>query len=223
MMSKINLQRGKLTVENRKSREKKTDMLRSIGKQYLCLLSPNLCLAVPNSFSITMSYNYTSLQVEISLFHFPIYTKLQCSNAVILHGKNIQLKKLICDTEHLPGNVAFLNRHQRSVSRKMHRCCRRSTDHPALLATFPLGPFLCLHLLLGTLYLQTFVPLTPYPPLNATENPISSSLLLPSSHHVRAPQIRSHDFGGYINLSVCMYVCLQSFDTVGWAAGRASG
>jgi len=32
-MSKINLQRGKLTVENRKSREKKTDMLRSIGKQ----------------------------------------------------------------------------------------------------------------------------------------------------------------------------------------------
>ena len=32
-MSKINLQRGKLTVENRKRREKKTDMLRSIGKQ----------------------------------------------------------------------------------------------------------------------------------------------------------------------------------------------
>jgi len=31
-MSKINLQCGKLTVENRKSREK-TDMLRSIGKQ----------------------------------------------------------------------------------------------------------------------------------------------------------------------------------------------
>ena len=31
-MSKINLQRKKLTVENRKSREK-TDMLRSIGKQ----------------------------------------------------------------------------------------------------------------------------------------------------------------------------------------------
>ena len=28
-MSKINLQRGKLTVENRKSRERKTDMLRS--------------------------------------------------------------------------------------------------------------------------------------------------------------------------------------------------
>jgi len=33
-MSKINLQRGKLTVENRKSREKKNGyMLRSIGKQ----------------------------------------------------------------------------------------------------------------------------------------------------------------------------------------------
>jgi len=32
-MSKINLQRGKLTVENRRSIENKTDMLRSIGKQ----------------------------------------------------------------------------------------------------------------------------------------------------------------------------------------------
>ena len=32
-MSKINLQHGKLTVENRKSIEKKTDTLRSIGKQ----------------------------------------------------------------------------------------------------------------------------------------------------------------------------------------------
>ena len=32
-MSKINVQRGKLTVENRKSSEEKTDMLRSIGKQ----------------------------------------------------------------------------------------------------------------------------------------------------------------------------------------------
>ena len=32
-MSKINLKHGKLTAENRKSREKKTDMLRSISKQ----------------------------------------------------------------------------------------------------------------------------------------------------------------------------------------------
>jgi len=32
-MSKINLQRGILTVDNRRSREKKTDMLRRIGKQ----------------------------------------------------------------------------------------------------------------------------------------------------------------------------------------------
>ena len=39
-------------------------------------------------------------------------------------------------------------------------------DHPVLLATFPLGPFLCLHLLLGTLYLHTFVLLTSCPPLN---------------------------------------------------------
>ena len=30
-------------------------------------------------------------------------------------------------------------------------------DHPILLATFPLGPFLCLCILLGTLYLHTFV------------------------------------------------------------------
>jgi len=41
-------------------------------------------------------------------------------------------------------------------------------DWPVLLATFPLGPFLCLHLLLGTLYLHTFVLSTPYTPLNAT-------------------------------------------------------
>ena len=30
-------------------------------------------------------------------------------------------------------------------------------DHPVLLATFPLGRFLCVHLLLRTLYLHTFV------------------------------------------------------------------
>ena len=30
-------------------------------------------------------------------------------------------------------------------------------DRPVLLATFSRGPFLCLHLLLGTLYLHTFV------------------------------------------------------------------
>ena len=32
-ISKINLQRGILTVDNRRSIEEKTDMLRSIGKQ----------------------------------------------------------------------------------------------------------------------------------------------------------------------------------------------
>jgi len=57
-------------------------------------------------------------------------------------------------------------------------------DHPVLLATFPLGPFLCLHLLLGTIYLHTFVLSTPYPPLNATQNSIFSSLPLPFSHPV---------------------------------------
>ena len=49
-------------------------------------------------------------------------------------------------------------------------------DQPVLLATFPPGPFLCLHLLLGTLYLHTFVLSIPYPPLNATKNSISTSL-----------------------------------------------
>jgi len=46
-----------------------------------------------------------------------------------------------------------------------------------------------------------------------------------------APQIRSHDFWRYINLYVIMYVCICRpmylpsvlCDTVGWAAGRASG
>ena len=82
-------------------------------------------------------------------------------------------------------------------------------DQPVLLATFPLRPFLCLHLLLGTLYLHTFVLSTPYPPLTATQNSISSSLPLPSSHPVPAPQICSRDFWCYINLYVCMYVCVM--------------
>jgi len=57
-----------------------------------------------------------------------------------------------------------------------HYLCRslRSSNtnfltRPAvLLATFHLGPFLCLHLLLGTLYLHTFVLSIPYPHLKAT-------------------------------------------------------
>ena len=50
-------------------------------------------------------------------------------------------------------------------------------DQPVLLATFPLGPFQCLHLLLiGTLYLHTFVLSIPYPPLNG--NSISSPVWL---------------------------------------------
>jgi len=44
----------------------------------------------------------------------------------------------------------------------------KSPYHPALLATFPLMPLLCLHLLTGTLYLHTFVLSTPHPHLNAT-------------------------------------------------------
>jgi len=41
-------------------------------------------------------------------------------------------------------------------------------DHAVLLATFPPEPFLCLHLVLGTFYLHTFILSTPYPPLNTT-------------------------------------------------------
>jgi len=53
------------------------------------------------------------------------------------------------------------------------------TSRDVLLATFPLRPFLCLHLLLiGTLYLHIFVLSIPYPPLNATLNSISSPVCL---------------------------------------------
>jgi len=79
-----------------------------------------------------------------------------------------------------------------------------------LLATSPLGPFLRLHLLVGTLYLHTFVLPTPYPPSNAAENSISTSLPLPSSHPVPAPQIRFRDFWRYINLYVRMYVYMYA-------------
>ena len=98
-------------------------------------------------------------------------------------------------------------------------------DQPVLLATFPLGSFLCLHLLLGTLYLHTFILSTLYPPLNATLNSISSSLPLPSGYPVPAPQISFHDFWRYTNLYVRLYIhyCLQCFHDVGWAARRASG
>jgi len=53
-MSKINLQRGKLTVENRKSREKKTDMLRSIGKidNKYCLIITELRQHCNNTITI---------------------------------------------------------------------------------------------------------------------------------------------------------------------------
>ena len=82
-------------------------------------------------------------------------------------------------------------------------------DQPLLLASFPLRPFLCLHLLLGTLYLHTFVPSILYPPSNVTLNSISSSLPVPSSHSVPTPEIRSHDIGAICigPMYVCIYVC----------------
>jgi len=83
------------------------------------------------------------------------------------------------------------------------------TGPALLLASFPLRPFLCLHLLLGTLYLHTFVPSILYPPSNVTLNSISSSLPLPSSHSVPTPQIHSHDIGAICigPMYVCIYVC----------------
>jgi len=66
--------------------------------------------------------------------------------------------------------------------------------------TFYLELFTCTH----SFYRQS----TPYPPFNATKNSISSSLLLPYSHTVPAPQIRSRDFWHYINLCVCVCMCV---------------
>jgi len=55
--------------------------------------------------------------------------------------------------------------------------------------------------------LHTFVLSIPYPPLNATQNSISSSLLLPSSHPVPCA---SDSFSRFLALYkfVCMYVCM---------------
>ena len=54
--------------------------------------------------------------------------------------------------------------------RSLHSSNANRLTRPAgiILATFPLGPFLYLHLLLGTLYLCTFVLSIPYPSLNVT-------------------------------------------------------
>jgi len=95
-------------------------------------------------------------------------------------------------------------------------------DNPVLLATFPLGPFLRLHLLLGTLYLHTFVLSIAYPALNVTQNSTSSSLPSPSSHPVPAPQIRSHDFWRCINLYVYVYAC-NAFSALTLLVGRQDG
>ena len=84
-------------------------------------------------------------------------------------------------TANPPADAAAVDRRDRQTDRRAdgHSFCdayrvlcgpRDKTkatelpDRPLLLATFPLGPFLCLHLLLETLYLHTFVLSTPYPP-----------------------------------------------------------
>jgi len=77
-------------------------------------------------------------------------------------------------------------------------------DHPVLLATFPLGPFLCLHFLLGTLLPAHIRSIDTLSTFKRHLYSISSSLPLPSSHPVPAPRIRSHDCLRYINFYVCM-------------------
>jgi len=101
----------------------------------------------------------------------------------------------------------------------LYRTSIETIVNPTFLVVYPAmrRPFLCLHLLLGTLYLQTFVLSTSYPPSNATWNSISSSLPLPSSHPVPAPQIRFRDFWRCINLCVCMcrrHMCIELLSLV---------
>jgi len=76
------------------------------------------------------------------------------------------------------------------------------SDQPVLLATFPLGSFLCLHLLLGTLpaHIRSIDTISTFK--RHLKFHLFPSLPLPSSHPVPAPQIRSHEFWRYINLYV---------------------
>ena len=68
----------------------------------------------------------------------------------------------------------------------------------------------CLHILLGTLCLHTFVLSTPYPPLNATQNSISSSLPLPSL--VILCQRLGFFFTIFGAILICKYVCMYVTD-----------
>ena len=71
----------------------------------------------------------------------------------------------------------------------------RSSNANLLVSNFSSQAFLSLHHIPGTLYVYTFVLLTSYQPSNAGWNPISSSLLSPSSHPVPASEIRFTIFG----------------------------
>jgi len=97
-------------------------------------------------------------------------------------------------------------------------------DQPVLLATFPPGPFLCLHLLLGTLHLHTFVLSTPCPPLNATYNSISSSL--PYRLVILRQRLRFVLTILALYKFVCMYVCItaiSAFSALTLLVGRQEG
>jgi len=78
-------------------------------------------------------------------------------------------------------------------------------DLPASLVTSPLGNSLFLHRLPGTHCLHTSALSTNCQPSNVNQSLISSSPLLPPSHPVSAPQIRSTILALY--MYVCMYVC----------------
>ena len=82
-----------------------------------------------------------------------------------------------------------------------------------LLATFPLGPFLRLHLLLGS-WNSLLAHIGSIDTLSTFKRHLNfhlfQSACIPSSHPVPAPQIRSCDVWRHINLYVCMVYIVRT-------------
>ena len=136
-------------------------------------LVPFFCLTVYNG---PVSFHFPSLRLS----DCPVRRKRQRHAAGLLQlGRGRQISVDSCCRRRLPG--------KHSIPLSLSTCLNSSLtifhpdpcvlpiqitlpNQPVLLATtFPLGPFLCLHLLLiGTLYPHTFVLSIPYPPLNDT-------------------------------------------------------
>jgi len=94
------------------------------------------------------------------------------------------------NTSYHSASSLFLSWFHYLPSRYLHFDSTNLLARPsAITINFFSHTFLSLHHLSGTLYLYTFVLSTSYQPLNVNWNPISSNLLLPSSHPVPAPQI----------------------------------